>query len=278
MNIIRGSKHAVHYALLAVFAIVVGFPFFWMLDTSLKTLGQTSQYPPTIVPHPWHVGNYLDVLTMFHFFVFFKNSLIVACLVALGQMVTCSLAAFAFAKLRFRGRDVVFGVLLATMMIPVQVTMIPVYDVMRTLGLVNHLAALFVPAFFGGAFGTFLLRQSFLGIPAELVDAAIMDGSSSFGIYRYVALPLSKAPLATVGLLSFMNAWNDLLSPLIYLSKTSQMTLPVGLAYFINNEYYQVNWSLLMAGTVISVIPILVLFAVAQRYFVQGFTLSGIRG
>lgn len=271
-------RKILHYGLLVGFAAIVGFPFFWMVDISVKTLGQTSQYPPSILPRPWALGNYGRVLTSFHFVTFFKNSLIVACLVALGQVVTCSLAAFAFARLRFRGRDVVFGVLLMTLMIPVQVTMIPVYDVMRRLGLVDHLAALFIPAFFGGAFGTFLLRQSFLSIPTELVDAAIMDGCGVFGVYRFVALPLSKAPLATVALLSFMNAWNDLLSPLIYLSKTSQMTLPVGLAYFINNQYYQVNWPLLMAGTVVSVLPILVLFVLAQRYFVQGFNLSGIRG
>jgi multiple sugar transport system permease protein len=204
------------------------------------------------------------------------NSFKLAILGVVGQLLSCSLAAYAFARIRFPGRETAFLIWLACLMIPYQVTVIPQYLLFRSFGWLDTHYPLFVPYFFGGAFGTFLLRQFFMTIPSELEDAATIDGCSRFGIYWRIFLPLSRPALATLGVFVFMAQWNNLLGPVIYLSTYEKMTLTVGLAFFRGQYYTQ--WALLMAGAVISVIPIMALYAVAQQYFVRGVVLSGLKG
>jgi multiple sugar transport system permease protein len=206
---------------------------------------------------------------------FILNSTKIAVLSVIGQLLSCSMAAFCFARFEFPGRNALFMILLATLMVPGQVTLIPVFLVMRALGWVDTHYALIVPAWLGGAFGTFLLRQFFLTVPRELEDAARIDGASSFAIYSRIFLPLAKPALATLAVLGFMGSWNDLLGPVIYLQTRSKMTLPVGLALF--KGQYVTEYALLNTGATISLIPILILFILAQNYFVQGLTMTGLK-
>lgn len=272
----RVARKALSYALLSVAALIVLFPFLWMFSSSLKTVAEIFQYPPLLFPQSPQWSNYPAVMESFPFLKFILNSLISSALPAIGQMVTCSLAAYVFAWKRFPGREVAFVLILATLMLPYQTTLIPTYVLMRYLGWLDTLRPLIVPGFLGGAFGTFLLRQFFLTIPRDLIDAAKMDGCSDFGIYRHVLLPLSRPALTTVGIFIFMLHWNDLLRPVIYLSSYQKMTLTVGLAFL--KGQHRTEWSLLMAGAVISMVPMLILYLAAQRYFEEGMLLSGIKG
>jgi len=257
-------------------------PFLWMLATSLKDQTGAMAIPPQWLPNQLHFENYSDVADKFRFGLFTFNSLKISILSTFGQLLSCSLAAYAFARMKFRGKEIIFYALLVTMMIPYQVTMIPVFYVIRLLGWVDSHNALIIPSFFGGtfggaAFGTFLLRQFFETIPREMEDAATIDGAGKFRIYWDIFLPLSKPALATLGLFVFMGSWNDLLQPVIYLSSYDKMTLTVALASLQSSqETFQYN--ILMAGTVLSIIPILILFVFMQKYFVKGFVLSGIKG
>lgn len=264
------------YLLLVAIACTMVLPFVWMLSTSLKPEGDVFIFPPEwLPPHPqW--TNYAQVFKMFPFGLFAFNSLKIAILATIGQVLTCSLAAYAFSRFQFRGRDPLFLLLLATMMVPGQVTLIPTFIIMKTIGLVNTQTALVAPWWFGGAFGTFLLRQFFMTLPAELEDAARMDGCGRLGIFWRIVVPLSTAALATLAIFVFLSNWNDLLGPVIYLSDMNKMTLTVGLALF--HGQYQTQWNYLMAGSLVSMVPIFVLFVVAQKYFVQGIALSGIKG
>jgi multiple sugar transport system permease protein len=210
------------------------------------------------------------------FGLFILNSIKVSSLCTFGQLLSCSLAAYAFARMRFRGRDVIFSMLLATMMIPYAVRMIPVFLIMQSVGWLDTHWALVVPSYLGGAFGTFLLRQFFLTIPTELEDAARIDGCGHFGIYRRIVLPLSRPALASLAVFVFIYHWNDLLSPVLYLSSRPKMTISVGLALFQSLRTTQ--WHLLMAGATISVIPVLLVYVFSQRYFVRGIALTGLKG
>jgi multiple sugar transport system permease protein len=275
-------KKSFAYLLLIFAAIPMLAPFLWMLATSLKDQTGAMAIPPQWLPNQLHFENYSDVADKFRFGLFTFNSLKISLLSTLGQLLSCSLAAYAFARMKFRGKEIIFYALLVTMMIPYQVTMIPVFYVIRLLGWVDSHNALIIPSFFGGtfggaAFGTFLLRQFFETIPREMEDAATIDGAGKFRIYWDIFLPLSKPALATLGLFVFMGSWNDLLQPVIYLSSYDKMTLTVALAALQSSqETFQYN--ILMAGTVLSIIPILILFVFMQKYFVKGFVLSGIKG
>jgi multiple sugar transport system permease protein len=275
-------KKSFAYLLLIFAAIPMLAPFLWMLATSLKDQSGAMAIPPQWLPNQLHFENYSDVADKFRFGLFTFNSLKISILSTFGQLLSCSLAAYAFARMKFRGKEIIFYALLVTMMIPYQVTMIPVFYVIRLLGWVDSHNALIIPSFFGGtfggaAFGTFLLRQFFETIPREMEDAATIDGAGKFRIYWDIFLPLSKPALATLGLFVFMGSWNDLLQPVIYLSSYDKMTLTVALAALQSSqETFQYN--ILMAGTVLSIIPILILFVFMQKYFVKGFVLSGIKG
>jgi multiple sugar transport system permease protein len=263
------------YAALSVGSLWALFPFLWMISTSLKSDSQVLIYPPLWVPDPPVWSNYTEVLKLLPFGRFLLNTIIVSVTVTILELVTSSFAAYAFARLRFPGRDKLFLLYLGTLMIPGQVTIIPNFLLMSWLGWVDTYMALIIPAAFS-AFGTFLLRQFFLSIPPELEQAARIDGCSYFGIYRHIILPLSGPALATLAVFAFMTQWNAFLWPLIVTNKEAMRTLTVGIRYFGDEAAGQFNY--LMAGTVMSIIPILIVFLVLQRYFVRGVAMTGMGG
>jgi len=263
------------YAALSVGSLWALFPFLWMIMTSLKSDSQVLIYPPAWIPNPVVWGNYAEVTRLLPFGRFLLNTIVVAVTVTLLELLTSSLAGYAFARLRFPGRDKLFLLYLGTLMIPGQVTIIPNFLLISWLGWVDTYMALILPAAFS-AFGTFLLRQFFMSIPAELEHAARIDGCSFFGIYRYIILPLSGPALATLAVFAFMTQWNAFLWPLIVTNKETMRTLTVGIRYFGDDAPGQFNY--LMAGTVMSLIPILALFLVLQRYFVRGIAMTGLGG
>ena len=268
--------HAISYAVLVVIGISMAIPFVWMVSTSLLNLAQAQVYPPRWIPDPPLWSNYVDVMTRIPFPVFIVNSFKVSILGVIGQVLSCSMAAYALSRLRYRGRNALFVILLSTLMIPYQVTMIPYFLIFKTFGWVNTHLALIVPFWLGGAFGTFLLRQFFLSLPAELADAAKVDGCNPFHTYWRIYMPLTKPAVTTLAVFVFMGRWNDLLGPLIYLNRPEKMTVTAGLSYFQGQYFADVP--LLMAGSLVSILPTLILFGLAQRYFVQGVVLSGIKG
>lgn len=263
------------YAVLVVFGALTIVPFLWMISTSLKAEMQVYTWPPRWIPSPFQWGNYADLWQAMPFDSLYTNSLKIAVAGTLGQLLSCSLAAYAFARLRFKGRDAIFVVLLATMMIPGQVTMIPVFIIMRSLHLTNTHWALILPAFLGSPFGTFLLRQFFLTLPRDLEDAAYIDGSSPFTVYWRIMLPLAKPALAALAIFTFMSYWNDFLGPLIYLNSPELYTIPLGLSQL---QGWNTNMPLLMAGSVLALIPVLVVYVFLQRYFVEGIAMTGLKG
>jgi multiple sugar transport system permease protein len=261
--------------LLCGWAVVTLTPFLWMLSSSLKNFGQIFKFPPEFIPDPIVWENYSRLVTNFPFLLWVWNSAVVAVCVTVGYVLSCSLAAYAFARIRFRGRDQLFLLYLATMMVPFQVTLIPTYVLMKYLGLIDKLAALIIPGMLGGPFGTFLLRQFFMTIPEELEDAARIDGAGYFTLYARIIMPLSKAALATLAVFVFLANWNDFLWPLVIINSSDRKTLPVGIAGMVGQ--FNTEWGLLMAGAALSVVPMLAIFIVAQRYFVQGITLTGLK-
>ncbi len=237
-------------------------------------MGEVFIFPPKMFGEKIHWENYLRAFDRFPFGLFFWNSLKITVIVVIGQLITSSMAGYVFARLKFRYRDYLFGLYLATMMVPGQVTMIPTFILMRHYGLVDTHAALILPGLVS-AFGTFLMRQFFLTIPAALEDAAKIDGCTPFGVYWRIFLPLSKPALATLGVFIFMGMWNDFLGPLVFINSLEKMTLPLGLASM--QGMYSTDWPVLMAGTVLSLLPIIIIFLLAQDFFIRGVTLSGLK-
>jgi multiple sugar transport system permease protein len=268
-------RHLGLHLLLIAGSVVMLVPFAWMLSTSLKEPGDVFLYPPQWIPDPVQWENYRETVTVMPFGRFYLNSIIQAVAVTALQLLTASLAAFAFARLRFRGRDALFLLYLATMMIPFPVTMIPNFIIMRYLNWIDTFRALILPPAFS-AFSTFLLRQYFMSIPLEMDDAARVDGASSFRIWWQIILPLSGPALATLAIFTFLGQWNSFLWPLIVTNSEEMRTLPVGLAAF--QGQYSVQWHLLMAGSVIAVLPVLVIYIAGQKWFVRGITLTGMGG
>lgn len=264
------------YLLLTVTAITMIFPFYWMVATSFKTEARVFAFPPEWIPNPPIVSNYTYLFTELPFALYVYNSLKVSLLWTLGVVLSSSLAAYAFARVRFRGRETLFIITLAALMIPAQITMIPLYVIMTRIGWVNTHYPLIAPAYFGSAFGIFLMRQFFMTIPQDLNDAAKIDGCSHFGVYWRIMMPLSTAVIATLALLSFMGSWNDLLGPVIYLYDQTLFTLPLALTRF--RGMYYTAWGNMMAGATISLLPILLIFIFTQQYFVRGVVLSGLKG
>jgi len=266
---------ALAYIMLSIGGITMIVPFLWMLSTSLKDVGSVFTYPVRWIPSPVVWKNYADVMRVVPFARFYFNSVFVALVVTLGQVFTSSLAAYAFARLNFPGRDKLFFAYLATMMIPGSVTMIPVYVLMRLLGWVDTYKALIIPAMFS-AYGTFMLRQFFMTLPKDLEDAAKIDGCGYIGIYWKIILPLSKPALATLTTFTFMGSWGSFMWPLLVTNTMELKTLPVGLESF--QSIYTTSWTLLMAGSVMAMLPIIVIFMFNQRFFVEGIKLTGIKG
>lgn len=271
----RRQVIAAHIALI-VLSIISLVPFYWMIATSLKADMQVHASPPVWVPHPVVWGNYPKALTYIPFLQYTKNTILVCVTTMFGTLLSCSLVAYSFAKIKWPGRDAVFVLVLCTLMLPGQVTMIPVFVIFKWLGWIGSYKPLIIPSFFGSAFFIFLLRQFFMTIPEELSDAARVDGAGEFSIYRTVILPLSKPALITVGLFTFIGAWNDFLTPLLYLNDDSKYTLSLGLQQFVGQHGQE--WQLLMAAATVMIIPTIIIFLVAQKSFVKGITLTGIKG
>lgn len=271
------SLTVITYIILTVGAIVVSIPFLWMVSTSLKTLEDVWVIPPQWIPKPAIWKNYVDALTVMPFLKYTINTLIITIGTIIGTLLSASLVAYGFSRLRFPGRDVLFVLLLATMMIPGQVTLIPTFILFKYLGWIDTFLPLIVPSFFGGsAFAVFLLRQFFMTIPVELDEAATLDGCSPLGIYWRIILPLSKPALGTLAIFVFMFCWNDFLGPLIYINSMDKRTIALGLNSFLG--MYGGDWNLMMAASVIFLLPCLIIFFLAQKAFVQGIVVGGIKG
>ena len=272
-------KAILAYSFLSLGALAMVAPFLWMVTTSLKEPGSIFSYQrpwwQDWVPTQFVWQNYVKAWYAVPFARFYVNSLFVSICVTLGQVSTSALAAYAFARLQFPGRDKIFFGYLATMMVPGAVTMIPVFILLRYLGWIDTYKAVILPGIFT-AYGTFLLRQFFLTLPTDLEDAAKIDGCSYFGIFWKIILPLSKPALATLTTFTFMGSWLNFMWPLIVLNTHDLFTLPVGLSYF--QSLHHTDWSLLMAGSLMMILPILIVFLINQRYFVEGIKLTGIKG
>jgi multiple sugar transport system permease protein len=263
------------YIVMVLIAFLMVIPFIWMLSTSFKENGKVLIFPPQWIPDPWVWENYLQAWHAANIGRYFVNSLVVTISLTIGQTITCSLAAYAFARLEFKGRDSLFLIYLGTMMIPIQVTLIPLYIIMRDFGWIDTYQGLIVPFIFS-AYNTFLLRQSFLTIPKSLDESAIIDGCGYFGIFIRIIVPLSKPALITQALFCALWAWNDLLWPTVIANTEKVRTLVVGLQMF--KSQYAIQWNYLMAGTCISIIPMLLLYLFCQKYFVEGIAMTGIKG
>ncbi len=262
-----------HLALVPISAVMV-LPLVWMLVTSVESLDQTRHFPPTLIPTSIHWSNYRDAWNQAPFGRFFLNSLIVTGTAVLSNLALCSLAGYAFARLRFFGRELLFVALLATLMVPFQVIMIPTFLIVQHLGLVDSLGGLIAPNLVT-PFGIFLLRQFFRTLPVDLEEAARIDGCTRLGVLFRVVLPLSLPALATLGIVTFLWTWNDFLWPLIVITSTDQSTVQLGLASF--QGAHVTKWNLLMAGNVMALAPMLIVFVGAQRWFVRSLATTGIR-
>jgi multiple sugar transport system permease protein len=263
------------HLVLAPTAIIFALPLVWMLLSSFMSNAQINQFPPTIIPDSLHVVGWDHVLTQASFPRWFANSTIVSLVCVVSNLIFCSLAGYAFARLRFRGSTILFLLILATLVIPFQLTMIPTFIVMERLNLTDTLGALIVPGL-ATPLGVFLMRQFFMNLPREVEEAARIDGCSRLGVLLHVALPLARPALATLAALTFLLMWNDLLWPLIAINSDDNYTLPLGLTTF--QGQHTTDWAAVMAGNVVTVTPVLVAFLLAQRTFIQSLTSSAVKG
>jgi multiple sugar transport system permease protein len=265
------------WAVLSALGVVMVVPFLWMVSTSLKGIDEVYAYPPRFIPQDVHWSNYADAWRALPFDRFLLNSLVVASATTIGTILTCSMAGYSFARLRYPGRDRLFLAYLATMMIPFPVLIIPLFILVRWFGLVDTRVGLVLPAIFG-AWGTFLMRQFMLTIPRELEEAARVDGAGFVRIFLEIIMPLSKPVVATLGIFTFLSHWNEFLWPLVMISSVDNKTLPLGLAMFRAQAAMRTPWELMMAAATFSVIPVLLVFVLGQKYYVRGIALSGLKG
>ncbi|MGI6366877.1 MAG: carbohydrate ABC transporter permease [Anaerolineae bacterium] len=276
LRAMRRVGKIITYSLLVLGGALFTVPFFWMVTTSLKTMGQILTFPPVWIPLPPQWQNYGAALDYLPFMTFVTNTAIVTSLSSFGYIISSSLIAFGFARLRFSGRDFWFMVLLATFMLPGQVTLIPQFLLFQRLGWLNTLLPLIVPSYFGSAFYTFLLRQFMMTLPMELDEAARIDGASSLRIFWTLIVPLAKPALATVAIMAFMHNWNDFFGPLIYLTSPEKMTLAVGLQLFRGR--FSTEFNVLMSAATMAILPVFIVFFFTQKTFVEGIALTGIKG
>lgn len=263
------------YVLLIALTLITLLPLIWMLSASFKLSTEVFSNPIRWIPETFHWDNYLKIWEKVDFALFTKNSAKLTILVTLIQLLTCSFAAYGFTKCKFPGRDTLFLCYVATIAIPWQIFMLPQYIMMQKFHLVDsHLGYVLLSSF--AAFGVFLLRQFFLGIPNELLEAARIDGLSEYGIYFRIVLPLAKPAMATLAIFTFVNVWNDFMGPMIYFNSESNKTIPLGIRMFVGQ--YSTDYQLIMAASVVSLIPVIIMYAFCQRYFVQGIASSGLKG
>lgn len=270
----KPRRLAVHI-LLAAGALLMVMPFIWMLSTSVKSFADSMAVPPTWLPTEWHFDNYIRVIQTIDFGAYYWNTILVTLGRTGGQLVLCSLAAYAFACMNFPFKNAIFLALLAVLMVPSQVVMIPSFVIMRELNWLDTFYVLIVPGIFS-AFGTFLLRQFFMTLPKDLEEAAKIDGCSYFRIYWSIYLPLSKAALVSLAIFTILASWNDLLWPLIMTSSEDMRVLSIGISSF--QGQHSTDYPLLMAGAVMATLPIIILFVFLQRYFIEGIAMNGIKG
>ncbi|MGH3585242.1 MAG: carbohydrate ABC transporter permease [Pseudonocardia sp.] len=273
----RGTRtgSVLTHTVLVLGAVAMIGPFVWQLLTAFKSLPETTTVPPTLLPQEWLWSNFADVFASLPFGQQLVNSLIVAAAVTIGQLAFCSLGAYAFARLEFHGRELIFALFLSVLMVPKQLLILPQYQIMSGLGLLNTLPALILPGLFS-AFGTFLLRQFFATIPKDLEEAALLDGAGRFRIFFSVMLPLVKPALAALAVITVMHSWNDLLWPLVVNTDPATMPISAGLTSLQGQEW--TDYPVLMAGALMASIPMLLAYLALQRQFVQGIALSGTKG
>ena len=274
---------AIHAVLVALGCMFI-LPLVWMLSTSLKPIEETMASPPVFIPSAFQWRNYWDAIVYgrdavgyIPFFVYARNTILICILFVAGTVVSNSVVAYSFARLRWKGRDVAFAITLATMMIPFPVVMVPLFTMFRDLGWIGTLKPLWVPTFFAGAFNVFLLRQFFRTIPRDLSESAKIDGCSELRIFWQIILPLARPAITVVALFQFMGTWNDFLGPLIYLTDQEDFTLALGLQFF-QSKSGGTQWHYLMAASTLVVLPVIVLFFLAQRTFIEGISMSGLKG
>ncbi|RKX79229.1 MAG: carbohydrate ABC transporter permease [Spirochaetes bacterium] len=270
----KAATKTLFYMVLILFSFFMIIPFLWMISTSLKLNQYVLSIPPRLIPEKITITNYLRLTEIFPMTRIVFNSLFVAVTMTTGQVFVSSMAAYAFARMKFRGKSAIFLLYLATLMIPFQVIITPLFILMRYLRWTNTYQALIFPGIFN-AFGTFLLRQFLLPLPRDLEESAFLDGANHFMVYWRIILPLAKPALATLAVLAYMEAWNSFLWPLMVIRDTGRMTLPVGLATL--HGRYLTEWNLVMAGAVITVVPMIIVFLLAQKYFVKGIAQSGLK-
>lgn len=266
------------YVVLILLSLSFLAPLLWMISTSLKDTAQTYHVPPILVPWPLRFQNYPEALVAQPFGTFFLNTFQYAILAGVGAVLSNSIVAYGFSRIRWKGRDVLFFICLCTMMIPFQVRMIPLYIVFRNLHWLNSYKPLIVPAYFGSAYFIFLLRQFFLSIPHELSEAARIDGAGEFTIFWKIIMPLARPAIAVVGLFTCIDAWNDFIGPLIYLNQPHLFPVSLGLQRFLGQFVEKLAWPYLMAASTVVMLPVLVVFFFAQRTFIEGIAISGIKG
>jgi len=271
------AADTVGYTILTLLGMVILVPVLWMFSTALKSDSEVFLFPPVWIPRRLNWSNFGSALTLLPFARYFLNTSIITLAAVIGQFLSSPPAAYAFARLRSRWRGALFTLVLATMMLPMQVTMIPRFVLFKQLGWVDTYMPLVVPNFFGGAYFIFLLRQFFLTIPPELSDAARIDGCGYFGIYARIFLPLAKPAVAAMCIFTFVWNWNDFMDPLIYLSSTDKWTLALGLSRFVGMRG-MTEWNLLMAASLVTILPCVTLFFFTQRFFIQGIVITGVKG
>jgi multiple sugar transport system permease protein len=273
----RVLQRFIIYFILVAGSVLMIFPFTWLIRSSLMSTAQIFTFPPEWIPKPFEWNNFKDSLTIVPFFKYFLNTMTIELFTVTGVVLTSTMAGYSFARLKWPGRNLMFALVLSSMMLPYAVTLIPTFLLWKSLGAINTYLPLTVPAWFGGgAFNIFLLRQFFSSIPKDLDEAAYMDGASPLQVLWSILVPLSKPALIVILIFTFIGTWNDFLGPLIYLSEDTKFTLALGLSTF--KGLYNAQWGYLMAASTVIVAPIVVIFFIGQRYFIEGITLTGIKG